>query len=113
MAICTWCDQEMTDTVSCTFTAFHLDGVPVPRRRNVGRGSMARCGDCGAPRGGYHHPGCDLEECPHCRGQAMSCDCRWDEDPSDPDDLWDGLDDEDDGDDEADDPWFGPLRGAP
>lgn len=34
-----------------------------------------RCGDCGAKWGHYHHPGCDLEECPVCHGQAISCDC--------------------------------------
>ena len=38
-----------------------------------------RCGDCGVERGGYHHPGCDVEECPLCRTQLLSCDCLDDE----------------------------------
>jgi len=29
-------------------------------------GSPPVCGDCGAPKGGYHHPGCDMEVCPRC-----------------------------------------------
>ena len=33
------------------------------------------CGDCAAIKGEYHAPGCDMEECPVCHGQALSCDC--------------------------------------
>ena len=33
------------------------------------------CHDCAAVKGEYHVPGCDVEECPVCRGQALSCDC--------------------------------------
>jgi hypothetical protein len=36
------------------------------------------CGDCGAPRGGFHHPGCDMEVCPRCRRQAITCGCGQD-----------------------------------
>jgi hypothetical protein len=28
----------------------------------------------------FHHPGCDLQECPLCGGQLLSCGCRFDED---------------------------------
>jgi hypothetical protein len=34
-----------------------------------------RCGDCGVGRGGVHHHGCDLEQCPACDGQLISCGC--------------------------------------
>ena len=40
-----------------------------------------KCDDCGAPRGTFHLLGCDIEQCPRCGGQAISCDCFYDEKP--------------------------------
>jgi len=31
------------------------------------------CGDCAVSPGQLHYPGCDIEECPICGGQAMMC----------------------------------------
>jgi len=33
------------------------------------------CGDCAVLFGELHVPGCDLECCPVCRGQIISCGC--------------------------------------
>ena len=43
--------------------------------------SFAKCDDCGAPRGMLHIPECDIEACPRCGGQAIKCDCFYDQRP--------------------------------
>lgn len=84
MAVCSWCESEMTRAQTCTVTAFHVDGAPIPLapfRGWRGRsGGDDRCGSCGVGPGGWHHPGCDLQRCPLCHGQLCSCGCRFDED---------------------------------
>lgn len=80
MAQCDLCLLEMTDDdVTCVATAILTNtGVfqPVPFGREQVRGWRAtRCGDCGVRRDGFHHRGCDMEECPRCAGQLISCGC--------------------------------------
>ena len=87
MAVCSWCNGEMTTAISCVVSAFHKKGHHfdmIPFGAEPGRrASGDRCGDCGVLRGGWHHPGCDIQRCPACRRQLMSCGCQFDEDGPD------------------------------
>ena len=50
-----------------------LQGMPFPP-----------CHDCGVLRGQYHvGPLCDMECCPCCGGQVLSCDCEYEGDDVD------------------------------
>jgi TIR domain len=46
------------------------------RSTTLERGRLGPCGDCAALPGQYHAPNCDMEQCPACGGQALSCDCQ-------------------------------------
>ena len=79
MAICPYCDQEMTKADSCIEVLFHGEVLPVPYglehqehawvAENARQGF--RCFDCNVVSGAFHHPGCDKEEHPLHGEQAM------------------------------------------
>lgn len=84
------CGQELQyisgqDIDSCTVKTVEIPGAEsdktlpsVPYEPEYG-GPTQRCHDCGVARGGYHHPGCDMERCPRCGGQLIVCGCLSDE----------------------------------
>ncbi len=71
---------------SCVVTELHIEGKAFPLARwgaeRYWPKATGRCGDCGVQPGGAHHLGCDIAECPRCRGQLLSCGCPFDEFPS-------------------------------
>lgn len=77
MADCEDCGQEMLEAATCRVDAFIIRGERFDRIRQTGApiGRGGRCGDCGIQRQGFHHYGCDLEPCPRCRRQLLSCGC--------------------------------------
>lgn len=45
------------------------------KRQRIRHDGDEPCGDCGVKPGGYHHMSCDMERCPACGHQLLSCDC--------------------------------------
>jgi hypothetical protein len=76
MAICDWCNQEMQTGLSCMVKTYLIAGEVFTRIPS----DDTQCHDCGIPDGALHHPGCDVERCPKCHGQAIGCGCDDDDD---------------------------------
>src|SRR5579883_3575542 len=80
--ICEYCQRDMLACVSCIVTTLTLNDrvyerVPFGREdRDRGEYDPQTCPDCAAPLGGWHHVGCDWEECPACGGQLLGCLCH-------------------------------------
>ncbi len=63
----------MCKNVSCTEETIGFpDGAEFNQVRHD---EETNCHDCGTPPKGFHHPGCDGERCPRCRGQLIGCGC--------------------------------------
>ena len=56
-----------------------IDGKSMPRVRHGAEAAegetVPTCRDCAAAPGQFHVPGCCIEVCPRCGGQAIGCEC--------------------------------------
>lgn len=89
MAKCEYCGKEMLRAHGCDCTVLVIGGVNYKRIPFLGKRDQAssyfdlteenqkdiKCHDCGCRAGKYHHPGCDMETCPVCGEQLLSCGC--------------------------------------
>lgn len=78
--ICKACGQDMNEVDTCTATTVVLkDGHGILMEFDKSRFHFTeeggRCHDCGIKHGELHHMGCDVERCPRCEGQLITCYC--------------------------------------
>lgn len=73
--ICNACGQfDNTDTCTEHIVRFE-DGQEFKRSCFHFDDPDGKCLGCGIKHGGIHHLGCDVEECPRCGGQLITCYC--------------------------------------
>lgn len=80
MAKCEYCGKDMLKAHSCVKVMIRHNGkdyepIRFGDEEDLEIENDERCHDCNCKKGGYHHPGCDMERCPVCGGQLISCGC--------------------------------------
>ncbi|MGE5381428.1 MAG: hypothetical protein ACM3NT_10235 [Methylocystaceae bacterium] len=77
MSICEVCGKDRSTSSSCIKLLVQLNGrdyEPIPWGK--GKNEIKdKCPGCGVSKDGYHHPGCDYEQCPCCGKTIISCNC--------------------------------------
>src|SRR5260370_26914047 len=82
MVACNDCSLEMTTEEGCTpqpivIASIAYEPVRYGKERGWRRRPTMRCGDCGVLPGNVHRHGCDMERCPRCGHQSITCGCLW------------------------------------
>ena len=79
MVKCNECGLEMgLDTTKSCDELYIYIGSKKYKRNTTYFDVNKRCHDCNIvnKKGNTHHFGCDIERCPKCKGQLISCDCE-------------------------------------
>jgi hypothetical protein len=83
-ARCPACELTMDDGVACLLRAVEIDGRSYLRAPYLAGEDVwpsrryhlpEHCHDCAVALGQLHHLGCDMEVCPSCGNQFMTCGC--------------------------------------
>ncbi len=95
-ATCEQCGEDMLEVKSCRCndvvtidrtewqTIPYINTLVFTTRTGDIVGELSQtCHDCGVQIGAKHHPSCDMERCPKCGGQLISCGCLDEEDEED------------------------------
>jgi hypothetical protein len=70
---------EAQEIPSLTVQGKSILRVPYGDEQSDWGAARMPCGDCNVRKGEFHVPSCDVEECPACHGQLITCDCEFDE----------------------------------
>lgn len=81
---CEICKKDILTSDGCSIDTINVEGktykrIKVGDKDDFNQGiedTEFRCHDCNAKNGHYHHWGCDVERCPSCKQQLISCECK-------------------------------------
>ena len=73
-ATCDFCGRQMHYN-GCVKHWYIINNETYEALKQGEDGNEGVCPDCGAKPGEYHHPGCDMERCPVCHTQLITCSC--------------------------------------